>query len=53
MEALAYLVSWVVVAVAIVALNNRVKKEKGEITFNENSQSYSYRNDMRGTRLFD
>lgn len=37
MDALIYLVSWVVVVVAIVVLNNRVKKEKGEITFDENN----------------
>ena len=53
MDALIYLVSWIVVVVAIVVLNNRVKKEKGEITFRESSQSYSYKNDIRGTRLFD
>lgn len=53
METLVFLVSWVAIVIAIVTLNNKVKKEKGEITFDESSQSYSYANDIRGTRLFD
>ncbi|MDD3854904.1 hypothetical protein [Sulfurimonas sp.] len=53
MDALIYLGSWVAIVVLIVVSNIKASKKQGEITFRESSQSYSYKNDIRGTRLFD
>lgn len=49
MDALIFLVSWIAIAIAIVTLNNKVKKEKGENTFYDdtamgNINKYDYIN---------